>query len=229
LKKLGHQISPSCVRDLLKKHGLPPCPQRKGLSWKQFIQSHLEVTWAADFFTEEVWTCCGLVTYYALFFIHLQTRRVHFAGCTPQPDACWMQQQARNFALVIAENSAQPSYLIHDRDSAFRPLDEVLRSAGIKVIKTPPQSPMCNAYAERFVRETRETLDNLILLGEQHFRYVLSQIQHHHNRQRPHQGLDNVVPLGFEYPDQPAPLATVRCDAALGGLLNHYYVEHMAA
>jgi len=47
LKKLGHQISPSCVRDLLKKHGLPPCPRRKGISWKQFIQMHLEGTWAA--------------------------------------------------------------------------------------------------------------------------------------------------------------------------------------
>src|ERR1035437_4109428 len=229
LKKLGRQISPSYVRDLLKKHGLPPCPQRKGLSWKQFIQSHLDVTWAADFFTEEVWTCSGLVTYYALFFIHLGTRRVHFAGCTPQPDARWMQQQARNFSLVIAESSAQPSYLIHDRDSAFRPLDEVLRSTGIKVIKTPSQSPMCNAYAERFVRETRETLNNLILLGEQHFRHVLRQIEHHHNQHRPHQGLGNGIPLGFEYPDHPAPLGTVRCDAGLGGLLNHYYAERLAA
>jgi putative transposase len=82
LKKLGHDISPSCVRDLLKKHGFPPCPCRKGLSWKQFIQAHLAVTWAADFFTEEVWTCAGLVTYYALFFTHLQTRRLYAtAGC----------------------------------------------------------------------------------------------------------------------------------------------------
>ena len=88
---------------------------------------------------------------------------------------------------------------------------------------------MCNAYAERFVRETRETLDNLILLGEQHFRHVLNQIEHHHNRQRPHQGLDNVVPLGFEYPDHPPPLGTVHCDAALRGLLNHYYAERVAA
>jgi transposase InsO family protein len=88
---------------------------------------------------------------------------------------------------------------------------------------------MCNAYAERFVRETRETLDNLILLGEQHFRHVLRQIEQHHNQHRPHQGLGNGIPLGFEYPDQPAPSATVRCDAALGGLLNHYYVESLAA
>ena len=56
-----------------------------------------------------------------------------------------MQQQARNFSVVIAENAGQPPYLIHDRDGAFLPLDQVLRPAGIKLIKTPPQSPMCNA------------------------------------------------------------------------------------
>ena len=123
LRKLGHEVSPSYVRDLMKKHGMPRSPQREGLSWKQFIQAHLEVTWAADFFTEEVWTCSGLVTYYTLFFIHLGTRRVQFAGCTPQPEARWMQQQARNFSLLVA-NAGQPSYLIHDRDGAFFPLDQ---------------------------------------------------------------------------------------------------------
>jgi len=111
---------------------------------------------------------------------------------------------------------------------AWLPTSDVLRSTGIKVIKTPPQSPMCNAYAERFVRETRETLDNLILLGEQQFRHVLRQIEHHHNRQRPRQGLDNVVPLGFEYPATPAPLGMVVCDPGLGGLLNHYSVRKAA-
>ena len=85
-----------------------------------------------------------------------------------------MQQQARNSTLVIAENSGKPSYLIHDEDSTFVPLDGVLLPAGIKAIKTPLQSPMCNAYAGRFVRETRETLDNLILLGEQHSRHILN-------------------------------------------------------
>ena len=54
LKKLGDGLSPSVVRGLMKKHGIPPCPHLKGLTWKQFIQAHLEVTWAADFFTDEV-------------------------------------------------------------------------------------------------------------------------------------------------------------------------------
>ena len=88
---------------------------------------------------------------------------------------------------------------------------------------------MCNAYAKRFVRETRETLDQLILLGEGHLRHVLKKIEHHHNRQRPHQGLNNVVPLGFEYPGRPGPAETVRSDTALDGLLNHYYAESVAA
>jgi hypothetical protein len=68
-------------------------------------------------------------------------------------------------------------------------------------------------------------LDHLILLGEGHLRHVLRKIEHHHNQQRPHQGLNNVVLLGFEYPDQPVPAGTVRSDTALGGLLNHYYTE----
>jgi len=132
------------------------------------------------------------------------------------------------FGKGIAENTGQPAHLIHDHDGAFLPLDKVLHAARIQVIKTPPQSPMCNAYAERFVRETRETLGNLILLGEQNFRHVLKQIEHHHNRQRPPQGLGNVVPLGFEYPATPAPLGMVVCDPGLGGLLNHHSVRKAA-
>ena len=101
LKKLGHQACPSYVREVLRRHGLPPAPNRKGRSWKQFLQAHLEVTWAADFFTEEVWTMGGLVTFYVLFFIHLGSRRVWIAGATPQPQAPWMAQQARNFSMLV--------------------------------------------------------------------------------------------------------------------------------
>jgi len=229
LRKLGHDVSASYVLDLLKRHGFPPGGRRGGLSWKMFIQAHLDVTWAADFFTEEVWTCSGLVTYYALFFIHLGSRRVHFGGCTPQPDAVWMRQQARNLSVLVDNDMPRVSYLIHDRDTAFLPLDSVLRAEGVKVIRTPPQAPMCNAYAERFVRETRETLDNMILLGEPHFRHVLNRVEWHHNQHRPHQGLGNVIPMHFEYPSEPAPIEAVRCESSLGGLLNHYYVGELAA
>ena len=224
LAKLGHIASPSYVRDVLKKHGLPPSPQRSGMSWKAFIESHLDVTWATDFFTEEVWTPAGLTTFYVLFFVHLKTRQIRIAGCTPHPDADWMRQQARNFCMTVNEPPGKVRFLVHDRDASFLALDGVLKSDGIRIVKTPPASPQCNAFAERFVRECRETLDNLILIGQPHLENVLKRIERHHNQPRPHQGIENMIPLGYDYPDCPAPASKVRCEPSLGGLLNHYFV-----
>jgi putative transposase len=201
-KKLGHQACPSYVR-----RAPAPWPTigsaSQGLSWKQFLQAHLEVTWATDFFTEEVWTSGGLVTFHVLFFLRLGSRRVWIAGCTLQPHGAWMTQQARNFSMVVEDWVLPCRYLVHDRDSSFLALDGVLKSNDLRILKTPPHAPLCNSYAERHVREIRETLDNLILLG-------------------PHQGIGNVIPLDFDYPAEPALPAQVQCESALGGLFNHY-------
>ena len=137
LRKLGHQASPSHVRDVLRRQGLPPVPNRKGLSWKQFLDSHLEVTWATDFFTEEVWTLSGLVTFYVLFFIHLGSRRVWMAGRTPQPCAAWMAQQARNFSMVVEDWKLPSRYLVHDRGTSFAAMDGVLKTRELRILKTP--------------------------------------------------------------------------------------------
>jgi putative transposase len=229
MKKLGHKLCPTTVKNILKKHGIPPVPFRKGMSWKKFIQSHMDVLWATDFFTEEVWSMKGLVTYYVLFFIHLGSRRVHIAGFTPNPNYLWTSQQARNFSMLIDEIPERCRYIIHDRDSSFLPFDQVIKSEGIKIVKTPPHTPMCNAFAERFVREARETLNNIIPLGENHFQHVLKSIEQHHNRERPHQGIENVIPLQFDYPKEPVNPKRVLCRSSIGGLLNHYYVDKKAA
>ena len=189
----------------------------------------MDVLWAGDFFTEEVWTLKGLVTYYTLFFVHLGTRRVHIAGCTPNPNYIWTSQQARNFSMLLDEIPERCRYIIHDRDNSFLPFDFVVKSEGIKIVKIPPQAPMCNAFAERFVREARETLNNIIPLGENHFRHVLRCIELHHNRERPHQGIGNVIPLHFVYPEEPADTQSVHCRSSLGSLLNHYYIDKKAA
>jgi len=228
MKKLGHTVSHTTVYNILMANGIPVDPQRKALSWKKFIQSHMEVTWACDFFTEEVWSIKGLVTFYVFFFIHLETRRIHIAGITPHPEASWMKQQARNFSMVLDDTGLPCKYLIHDQDSSFLPFDYLLKSEDIKVAKTPKGSPWCNGYAERFVREARETLNHLILVGDKQLYTVVKKIERHHNFRRPHQGIDNVVPLEFEYPTEPALPSEVRCDPDLGGLLNHYHVEKAA-
>jgi putative transposase len=78
LANLGYTISDQTVGNILKRHSIPLAPERKTTTtWREFIRTHLDVLVATDFFTTEVWTWWGLVTYYVLFFIHLESRKVH--------------------------------------------------------------------------------------------------------------------------------------------------------
>src|SRR5476651_1291493 len=100
LANLGYEISDQAVGNVLRRHGLPPAPERKHTTtWAAFIRAHLAVLAGTDFFTAEVLTLRGLMTYYVLFFIHLESRRVAIAGITVHPDECWMQQMARNVTM----------------------------------------------------------------------------------------------------------------------------------
>jgi len=65
-------------------------------SLRTFVRSHTHLIAAADFFTTEVWTARGLVTYFTLFVIDIATRRVYVAGTTTNPNSEWMEQTARN-------------------------------------------------------------------------------------------------------------------------------------
>jgi transposase len=120
LAELGYDISDQTVGNILKRRGLPPAPERKKTTtWKEFIRSHMDVLWATDFFSTEVWTLGGLMTFYVLFFIKLDTREVHIAGITSNPNEPWMMQVARN--LTVEEwGVLKPSqYVIHDGDKKF--------------------------------------------------------------------------------------------------------------
>jgi putative transposase len=100
LANLGYTISDQTVGNILKRHGISPAPERKTTTtWKEFISMHMDMLVATDFFTAEVWTLGGLVTYYVLFFMHLSSRQVHVAGMKPHPNAQWMMQIARNVTL----------------------------------------------------------------------------------------------------------------------------------
>lgn len=101
LAHLGYHISDQTVGNILKRHGLPSAPERKTTTtWNECIRAHMDVLVATDFFTTEVWTSAGLVTYYVLFFIHLGSRQVHVAGVTLHPHAQWMMQVARNVTMA---------------------------------------------------------------------------------------------------------------------------------
>jgi len=224
LAHLGYDISDQTVGNILKRRGLPPAPERqKTTTWRAFIRMHMDVLWATDFFTTEVWTMGGLVTYYVLFFIHLETRRIHVAGVTPHPNEQWMRQIARNLTMDEWGIVQPGQYLIHDRDTKFcAAFKETLDDAGVKRVPLPPRSPQRNAFAERFVRSVKEeALSRMILFGERSLWHVLNKYMTHYHEERPHQGKGNVILFPFIRPDQDRE-STIRCHERLGGLLKYY-------
>jgi putative transposase len=85
-----------------------------------------------------------------LFFNELDTRRVHLAGVTANPDSVWITQQAGNLLLILEEQGRRVYFLLRDRDGMFcRAFDDVFRSEGAEVMLTPVQAPNANAVAER--------------------------------------------------------------------------------
>jgi hypothetical protein len=127
LATLGYTVSDQTVGNILKRHGMAPAPERQTTTtWNECIRTHLDVLVATDFFTAEVWTLGGLVTYYVLFFIHLGSRKVHIAGVTPHPNAAWMVQVARNVTMEAWGFLAPGQYLIHDRDGTYGPAFRLL-------------------------------------------------------------------------------------------------------
>jgi len=126
-----------------------------------------------------------------LCFIELDTRRVHLAGVTANPDDAWVAQQARNLLLVLGERGRQLRFLLRDRDAKFsRAFDDVFRSEGAAVLVTPVQAPNANAYAERWIRTARaECLDWLLIVGRAHLEQVLRVYVDHYNTHRPHRAL----------------------------------------
>jgi len=71
LKHLGDTISDQTVGNILKRHGIPPAPERKKtVTWGEFVRSHWDVLVATGFFQSEVWSRFGLAMSCLLSLIH---------------------------------------------------------------------------------------------------------------------------------------------------------------
>jgi putative transposase len=220
VKNVGRRVGRSTIARLLKAAGVPPVPERP-TSWQTFLRVHWGAIAGADFFTTEVWTWHGLVTFYTVFVIDLASRRVQIVGSTPYPDEPFMQQVVRT---LIAEEDGmlvRHHLLICDRDTKWSaPVRTRLGDAGIRVVQTPYQAPNANAYAERFVRSIKdECLSRVIPFGERHLRRMMVEYVEHYHWERNHQGIENSLIEG-------APVISlvgrIRRRPRLGGLLNYY-------
>jgi putative transposase len=176
-----------------------------------------------DFFTTEVLTLRGLVTYQVLFFIHLESRQVEIAGITIRPDQPWMKQMARNVTMEGSGILQDCRYLLHDRNTKYtRSCGAIIASGQAEPLALPARCPNMNAHAERWVRSVKEEcLSNVILLGERSLRRALNEyVEHCHA----HQGKGNVLlfPRDANIRRERQP---VQCRERLGGLLRYCHQE----
>jgi len=235
LDKLEIVICARTVSAIWKRHGMvPPDPQRrmKESNWKPFIAGHDHEIVATDFFTADVWGWLGKRTVYVLFFIHLQTRRVHIAGITENPDEAFMKQTARNDTMAdvgwLKEVGAK--YLIHDRDTKYcESWKTIVTDSNVETLALPANSPDLNAYAERWVRSIKvDCIRRLTILGVSGLRRAVREYVEFYNAERPHQSMDN-APLGAQPPaqklDDGLVKGPIRCRERCGGVLKHYYRE----
>jgi len=224
LANLGHPVSDSTVGNILKAHGIEPAPDRRRQStWKSFLDAHWDVLASVDFTTIEVWTKSGLVTCYMLFVMELATRRVLFAGRTPNPDESWMYQAARNLSDAEDGFLRGKKYLLMDRDTKFSEAFRVmLKQVGTEAVRLPPRSPDLNPNLERFMRSIKEEcLQRMVFFGERSLQVAVVVFLAHYHQERNHQGLDNrLIEPGEEVGRTTGEVA---CRERFGGIRRYYY------
>ena len=221
LCRLGYKIGASTVWTILQRAGVDPAPKRSALTWRQFLRVQANGVLAVDFFTVDT---VFLKRLYVLFVIEVATRRVHVLGVTAHPVGEWVTQQARNLVMGLDDRVGRFRFLVCDRDTKFTgAFDSVFAAEGLKVLRTPMQSPRANAYAERWVGTVRrELLDRMLILGCRQLRSVLAEYADHYNSHRPHRALGQAPPLGPAEPPVILPARGVVRRDRLGGLIHEY-------
>jgi putative transposase len=220
LAGLGYQIAASTVWKILHHAGVDPAPRRVGPTWQQFLTTQANGILACDFFTVDT---VFLKRIYVLFFLEIASRRVHVVGVTGHPTGAWVAQQARNLLIDLDQRADSLRFLLRDRDTKFTAIfDTVFTAAGIAIIKTPPQAPRANAFAERWVGTARrECTDRMLVTGERHLAAVLATYTAHYNEHRPHRSLGQRPPAPRP-DDTNGAAATIRRRSILSGLINEY-------
>ena len=224
LATTGVRLAPSSVWAILRRHGIEPAPRRSGPTWSEFLRAQATNMLACDFFTVDTVLLRRLSV---LFFIEIDTRQIYLSGVTGNPVGEWVTQQARNLSFVLAEGGRTANFLIRDRDTKFtNRFDEVFRSEGTRIIKTPVRAPRANAFAERFVGTVRrECLDRILILGRRHLEQIVTEYITHYNEHRPHRALDQRAPESggvTSVPIHDLDPKRLRRTEILGGLIHEF-------
>jgi putative transposase len=144
LYNLGHEVGRGTIANVLRREGIQPAPERGARTpGSVFLKAHWRSIVAADFFSAEVWSWRGLVTYYVLFIIELARRVIHIAGITTQPTEDWMMQVGRGLTDEFSGCLIGKGHLIVDRDTKYTAqFRRLIAEARTAVIRRRPDRPI---------------------------------------------------------------------------------------
>jgi putative transposase len=223
LLRLGWRVSASSTRRVLRTHGLDPAPRRASTSWRAFLRQQATGILACDFLTSTR-SCCGGCM--CCSSSNSAADGCTLPGVTAHPTGWWVAQQARNLIAVLDGQATAFRFLIRDRDTKFsRAFDDLWRSTGVEIIRTPVQAPNANAVAERWVGTVRrECLDQLLIVGCRQLARVLRVYVEHYNQRRPHRSLGHIPPVASVVvePRSGPILGGLHRRDLLGGLIHEY-------
>ena len=161
LRKLGVTVSVTSVRNVCRRHGLPPAWPREGPNWSEFLRSQGAEHAGHRLFHIDAVNGRDCI----LFVIDIERRVVHLLGVTTNSNGQRVTQMVRSLVCDPEEAKRAIRFQIGDRDTKVTAaFDEVLRSAHIQTVRTPVRAPRANAFAERWVEIVRaECLDHLLI------------------------------------------------------------------
>lgn len=235
LRKLGiRSLSRNTVKRILKEQGLDPGPQRGEGTWDEFLKQHAASLWQCDFFSKKVLTRQGLREAFVLVFLNVKTRQVVLSPSTLHPDEGWVVSQAGVFVEEARRRGLPVALVQRDRDTKFtKSFVQTLKSYRVQAKQGAYRAPNTNAFVERFIQSIQqECLDRFVVFGEQHLDHLCAEYLAYYHEERPHQALGN-EPLKTKkrarpkrkrgrLEDEIVPLADIRCQQRLGGLLRSY-------
>ena len=234
LKKMGIKPpSRNTVKKILQAAGRDPGPPKGEGSWDEFIKRHADSLWQCDFFSRKIMTPKGIRQAFVLIFIHVQSRRVFLSPSTHNQTPEWVAEQSEIIVDRARSSGLKIAQITRDNDGAYsKNFDDVMKMQKVQVVNTSFRAPNMNAYVERFIQTIQlECTDHFVICGTRHFDYLCKEFLEHYHTERPHQALENCVPMEAKRKGRKKAmlekatipkLGDVKCRSRLSGLLKSY-------
>jgi putative transposase len=192
LANLGHEVSDQTVGNVLRRHDIPPAPERKRRTpWAEFILIHLALLAATDISAAEALRR-GFVTCYVLLFIYLESSRIDISRITNCPNKPWKLPVTRN-VRIRGRGTRLLRYALDDHEMIYFTSCQTTRA---------PRMRSSGVGAE-MVAPANECLSKVIFFGNRSSHRMTKS-----HTERNHQGKSTISLL--------RQIADTRCEEAAG-------------